>query len=711
MRNKISGDAASTSSPRFALFNRGSGCLGRRILFGLYLLAAVGTVGLAGCGSKKEPSQQADTKPEQPGDTQQAETQPDHLGDAHLQQVLNWTDADRQAASDAAKKLQADLDAAIAAKAEEFRIPPGDYAEWMAPGQPGHRCVLSVVGAENMRIDATGATFWTSGDQPGAAVVFDGCKNGTVVGLTADMIKSPFVQGVVSEIIPGGCPPGNDKIIVDLEKGFSTIPGGVGRTWHMRRDGTAVAYPGKLGPIDDSTLPPGKAAWMYRGKAAGDVEIGDRLSVHHMNGSGGVVMINCGGMNFSDLAVFSSGQFCVWEQGVRSPGGNTYTRMRIIPRPGSTRVGVGASDGFHSYNQHKGPTLIDCEIARTHDDGINIHGHINVVVDVLPDGRYVLASIHARDYDIGTELILRQAPAMKSLGSAKVVGWEPFDKAGGLKLYARMQERYKKEFGTPIRDVIYPEFCVVSFDRPTELATLDIAISQEYCGRGARITNLFVHDGCNRGVFVLGPDSTIERSRFENTSFGGLGLATDVTEFLSGGIPNNTKILGNTFVNCGTQSFGGEYADGVIWAMWGSITVAPCLPPFHQEAFLHLTPHLLYENIEIRGNRITDTQGLPIFIGNSRGVTVADNVIVRPFQASPAKLRFLDLTRPGVIEQKFAPPVASEMDPLLREPFYGIFVSASEDVTLMGNRVEEAPANFKGLLGVGPWSTNIRGQE
>ncbi len=64
-----------------------------------------------------------------------------------------------------------------------------------------------------------------------------------------------------------------------------------------------------------------------------------------------------------------------------------------------------------------------------------------------------------------------------------------------------------------------------------------------------------------------------------------------------------------------------------------------------------------------------------------------------------------------MIETKFAPPVAPEMLPLLREPFYGIFVSASEDVTLTGNRVEEAPAHFKGLLGVGPWNTNIRGQE
>ena len=92
-------------------------------------------------------------------------------------------------------------------------------------------------------------------------------------------------------------------------------------------------------------------------------------------------------------------------------------------------------------------------------------------------------------------------------------------------------------------------------------------------------------------------------------------------------------------------------------------------------------------------------------------MTVADNVIIRPFQATPEKLRFLDLTRPGVIEQKFAPPIAPELISLLREPFYGIFVSASEDVTLTGNRVEEAPANFKGLLGIGPWNGKIHAQE
>jgi hypothetical protein len=39
-------------------------------------------------------------------------------------------------------------------------------------------------------------------------------------------------------------------------------------------------------------------------------------------------------------------------------------------------------------------------------------------------------------------------------------------------------------------------------------------------------------------------------------------------------------------------------------------------------------------------------------------------LVIRPFPATPEKLRYLDLTLPGVIEQKFAPPVALELLPV-----------------------------------------------
>jgi hypothetical protein len=55
--------------------------------------------------------------------------------------------------------------------------------------------------------------------------------------------------------------------------------------------------------------------------------------------------------------------------------------------------------------------------------------------------------------------------------------------------------------------------------------------------------------------------------------------------------------------------------------------------------------------------------------------------------------------------------VPPELTPVLREPFYGIFISASDEVTLTGNRVKEAPPVFKGLHGEGPWNGTIRAQQ
>jgi hypothetical protein len=621
---------------------------------------------------------------------------------AHLQSVLNWTAAERKAASDAARNLQENLDAAIASGSNFFRIPPGDYTDWL----PSPQAILTVKGARNMKIDATGVTFWKNLSS-GSAVIFADSKDCIVQGLTADMIRSPFVQGIVSEIIPSGRSPGVDKIIIDLEKGFypeeslrqTRI---IGRTWWMNQAGHAECYVSDLVPLYEEPCPPGKLAWS-RSAAGVDPIKGDRLSMGILTGAGGVVVENCGNMRFEDMTVFSSGTICVWERGVRSPGGNTYVRMKIVPRSGSERIGVGVSDGFHSYNQHRGPTLIDCEIARTHDDGMNLHGFFNVVLKKLSDNRYVLASIAGRDYDVGTELILNQAPDMKPMGTSKVAAWEPFEKTEGLKLYAAVQKSSNEQFDAPIRDVIEPEFNIVSFEEPVQLEALDMACSQEYCARGAHIENLFMHTGCNRGLLLKSPDSIVKNCRFKDLDFGGLALGTDTCFFLEGGFPNNVRILSNTFENCGEKVFGHPFRNGVIWAYWGAISLAPGLPPNYEQAFLHLAPHTLYHDIEIRGNIIKNTQGLPIFIGNSKNVTVMDNLIVKPFQATPEKLKYLDLTRKGVITA----PVPEEFIPALKEPFYGIFISASEDVTLKDNRVEDAPGFFKGMVGIGPWNGNI----
>ena len=86
---------------------------GKTTSYRYLILVAATAVGLMGGGRKNQGARAEDAGP-------------DHFGDAHLQRVLRWTDTERQAASDAARKLEADLDAAIRAKAPDLRIPTGD---------------------------------------------------------------------------------------------------------------------------------------------------------------------------------------------------------------------------------------------------------------------------------------------------------------------------------------------------------------------------------------------------------------------------------------------------------------------------------------------------------------------------------------------------------------------------------------------------------
>jgi hypothetical protein len=288
-----------------------------------------------------------------------------------------------------------------------------------------------------------------------------------------------------------------------------------------------------------------------------------------------------------------------------------------------------------------------------------------------------------------------------------VVNREDFDPTEGLALYAAMQQAYRERYKTNMRDVINPEFCVVALDRPVALDVLDMAASHDYCGRNTRIDGLYMHNGCNRGILAPGTGAVVQNSRFENITFGGIGITTSSNGYLEGGWMQDVKILNNHLENCGEQVFGGWFRDGVLWQVLGAISVIPALPPHFETAFLHLTAEKVFRNIEIRGNCIRNTQGLPILLSNTVGAVVCDNIIEKPFQASPEKLRYLDLMRQGVIKPEFTPPVPENLIPLLKEPFYGILVIASESVQVKGNRVSGAPAAFKGLVGVGPWCERI----
>lgn len=610
-------------------------------------------------------------------------------------EIAAWTAADKSAARGKSALLYDELTLAIASGATNFVIPRDNYLI---------NSPFIISGANGVHIDGNGATFWT---QTTGVLNFSDCQNCTVENLILDKLTYPFVQGVVREIIPEDG--GYERIIIDLEQGSWPPQTGstIGRT--LCRSATTGQYysrPCGYGEYPGETPPVGEWHWMrypWADNRAPSMQQGDRVAMHAFfdGGEAGLKVYNCGNMHFIDISVYGASGFQVMESGIRSPGNNRYTRLKIIPRPNSTRLAVGPKDGFHSYNQKVGPALIDCEIAATYDDGINIHGFMNVVLQKNASNEYVIASEFGRDYEVGTMLTFYEKPTMAELSQARVVGFVPFDPVVGEGLLADAVQYYDDIYNTPIRATgVSNEFFKVTLDRPVAAHEFDLAVSADYCGAGAHIKNLYMHDGCNRGVLIKSPDAVIENSRFENVFFGGIYAAGSLGP-LEADFADNLTIRSNQFSNCAYNSI---RVPGKVWSSFSPITVIASTGPKPVPAYLHIVPNRVFSNLTITGNTIEDSPGIAMFIGNAENATISSNTIIRPLQE---EWLYPNLNLSNLVERTYAPAIDPAVDLDLQNPLYGIYVASGKNVVLQGNEMEAAPLGTKGLVGFGPWTSEI----
>lgn len=613
--------------------------------------------------------------------------------------IAAWTLTDRQSARTKADQLRVALRETVEAGDKTFVIPKDNYL-LTEPFEFGNLA--------GMHIQGNGATFWTTGL---GELEFSNCVNCVVENLIVDRLQYPFIQGVVSAIVPGGAANRGSRIVLDLEPGSmpADAPEKIGRAL-CKSARTGEFYYRPEGYAVDRNAPREPGQWIWYTipskvePRAPRMEIGDRVSMHvALPGAAGLDVFECGNMHFRDISVYSAPGFQVKESGIRSPGGNTYTRLKIIPRPGSTRLSTSTMDGFHSYNQHRGPTLIDCEIACTYDDGMNIHGFMNVILQKISDTEFLLCSQFGRDYEVGTELSFYKKPTMKPAAKARVVRFEPVPFETGDPLMAKAVERFKSGFQLSLRrSGRWMEFFKVTLDRPVPVDSLDMAVSSEYCGRGAHIKGLYMHDGCNRGMIIKAPEAVIEDCLFKDTFFGALYVTSELGP-IEADYADNVAIRNNRFVDCCYYSLRTE---GNLWSSIGPITVLASVAPKPVNAYLHVTPERLFQGLEIRGNIIENSPGIAMFIANVKGGMISDNHIINPLQEAWLYPQ-INLSVDNRLERTYAPALTDAELAAAARPLYGIYVVGSEDVVLSGNTVVGLPGDAEGSIGIGPWTQNI----
>jgi hypothetical protein len=268
------------------------------------------------------------------------------------------------APSPAAAALQAALDAAIAAGAPTFALPPGNTFFNGANFNISGAGAMSIGGAD-------GAAPTTLFFEPGFGVAVSDAHGTELRGFSIDYAPLPFVFGPVRA---GG---NSSGFVLDLDAQSLAFEELVALypphdTWPgagFFRDGELLSAACRWGrPTPATPIAGSPRAYSVRcngaATAAGDVfvaatRVGITLSLSR-----------CAAVAVRDVNVLAAGYMAVTE--FQGDGGNVYERVRIAPPSASRPLGSNA-DGFHSSGAAVGPKLLNTTIRNLFDDFFNVH--------------------------------------------------------------------------------------------------------------------------------------------------------------------------------------------------------------------------------------------------------------------------------------------------------------------------------------------------
>ena len=466
-------------------------------------------------------------------------------------------------------------------------IPPGEYlfhARW------SHASTRR--GLANLEIDAHGATLWFEPPMV-HALLFENCRNVTVRGLTIDFTIPCWFQARVTEIDRQG-----KTIQADLMQGYEPRNARGERETEGNRafmfydaEGRFINHgpsPGKWRLSDDRTRV--LCRDIQRWGIPDALRVGDYV-VGTIRTGAALRSVNCSGMRFEDVNIWSSPGMAAYEGG--GAGGNIYRRVRATRRPHTNRLQAFGADIFHLAGADRGPTLDRCEMAYGADDNLNIHGSFGRIVQRVDAHRYYMQGA----YDVGDTLEFRDQDSVALLGTAEAVSLA--ETPDGPALAINEKFKAKGEF-------------LVALDKPLELPPLSLVVLDgKRSAAGFVVRNCWLHDNFQRTLINGSPGGLIENNTQQNV---GIGLCIQFETWgpwMEGPFARDLVIRNNRFIDS---------------------------PPTGPAIHVSMHPpgggsnHRRYEarpvtNMTISGNYFARTDGVPISIHNVDGLRIHANSI------------------------------------------------------------------------------------
>jgi hypothetical protein len=534
--------------------------------------------------------------------------------------------AEKQRQRDAGQVLRQRLSDAIRDGKKLLTIAPGDYR--FADMKP-----LRLEGAQDLTIDAAGATFWfersmkdVAGNPPG--LQFEKCRRVTLRGARIDFDPPLYIQARILRVHA------DEKWFeVEVPEGFPVVDRlASGQMTAYRQDGRftpqavlthngvtrladrrlRVDWPDSVGRVIEG--PHHRAlAEAWGGQCL--IRPGDWLAIIFRRGNS-VQIEQCEQMLLEDVDIYASPGMGILESG--GPGGHTYRRIRLIRKPGTCRLHVGMADALHSRLLAKGPTIEQCEFSFNSDDMVNLHGFFALACHRLSPRKFVLRAMDYDPFRLGGRVASWDFSSVESHGSALITAIEPLADA---ELARRVDELPGKMhiLGYRSRPV------VVTLDRDVTAEAGAMVDTFTDHDAGFVIRDCYFHDSMGRALLINGAsDGEIDSNVCERL-YGGMMLYMESWFHMEGPFPRNIRVRGNRLTDIGGPDLGSpdQPAQAAIYV--GMVPQGN-----------HLRRSMPLSNIEILGNVIERPAGQPIILSYTQGAKVCDNRILRPHRISGA---------------------------------------------------------------------------
>ncbi|MBK1876094.1 right-handed parallel beta-helix repeat-containing protein [Pelagicoccus mobilis] len=524
-------------------------------------------------------------------------------------------------ASLSAQTLQEQIDTALigatptAANPLTITLTPGTYQVTDSPA-------ISLFNVEHVVLDGTGVSIVIEKDQDWtSAIRFEECTNIELEGPVINYDPLPFFEGTITSIATDRL-----SMVVDMVPSSEPVPTGVfGDTY----DG--VFYPkrisrGIVSNSSDGNLKLGSGTryvteiaalggsdyeLTFKNAANDTMAVGDLFTMPAMISAGdshAIALEKCKDLYLHDMTIHSSPGLAIHDQ--RSPGGNSYERIQIVPA-GTNGRSVNAG-GIVARQSEVGPSIKDCTISHLGDDGVAVHGTIIKVITGAQASNKVT---------IETRLPFRTTyTAGSSVRVYKVDGSTPpkvgYSNPLTYTLAADALETVTGQFKNPSQGILtatpwqYELTFTSNVTIPAESWIQDLT----HAAPSFFIENCTISNTRARGILARGDNGTIFNNTIHHTAMAGIMLIAEAGSGVvfsgEGSVSENVLISDNDLsqVQWG-QPLNGEDAVGAITTIIAD----------HDWGFRG------YDGITITGNTISDSVGPYIQLQSSRNVTVRDN--------------------------------------------------------------------------------------